>query len=314
MTRVLHVLDQADEAGEALALKLSVDAVRLSAKQGNESDRHAWLLLGGESFCDAADAVGLDQRCYRLMPRPRGVSRYMPGAMRAIKQQLEQADTVRCWSKGAADLVGAMHLAHATSSAELAGLSTFAKDTIQASLSFTDEASPVVSRAQIRERWGVPDDAVMVALLSDRPSQVDASAALSATAYAYEALHASDQGRCDIRLLGHPLARRRVDASRLSDLLDQPQLFQQDACLLTPWRVLAGCDLAIAPDPSQAGLSILWADAMGLPTVVPAGDRLPLLDELEHILRARSHAPKHLAHELSGWVAARRPASAVLGS
>ncbi len=286
--RVLNLIDQPGAVGETVVMRLSLGA----ADAGPQGEDHAWLLLGGEPMRDAAQSAGIDPARVRLMPVPNGVRRTFPGANRRLTAILNQADRVDCWTQGAAELATRLGCSHAIPRFGQATLCRFAKQLIIASPS---------DRAALRDRWHANDDTIIVALLADRPDRVDARGAFLATAFTFETLAAAGAERGDIRLLCHPLTRRRVEGDTLGELLGQPQLVLQDPAALCPWRTLPACDLAIAPDPTHAGLSILWADALGVPVVAPPEPRLDLLGELEHVHPASSNAAKHLAHRMTEW-------------
>lgn len=313
--RVLHVLDQPGDTPESLALRLSADDSRHNAA---EDETHAWLLLGGEAMRDAAHAAGIDDARLRLLPRPTRLQKVIPGAQRAILRLLEQAGRVECWTPGGATVATRLGCAHIVPRFGQATLCEYAKQVIDHACSNPSplrerpgegvESDLTDARALIRSRWGISDDTFIVALLADHPDQVDAREAWLAVAFVFETLAAAKAERGDVRLLCHPMSFRRAQADDLSDLLDQPQLVMQDARVLTPWQVLSGCDIALAPSPRAAGLSILWANAMGLPIIAPPEPMLPLLSELRHVTPAKSDAAKHLAYTLQSWVAAQQSA------
>lgn len=305
MKRVLHLLDDADGTGEPLALRLSLD----TALRGAPDERHAWLLLGGEAIRDAARGIGLDDHKVRLLPRPTGLGQWLPGACRRYAGLMGDADRVVCWTQGAAELAGRLGVGQAEPRFGQATLCGFAKGVIEGGLDDARDQSP--GRAELRRRWGVDERVIVVALLADRPRRVNGRAALMCMAFAYEALTAARAECSDIRLLCHPWLARREEACELAELLQYPQLVMQDAQVLTPWRVLQGCDLALAPAPIHAGLSMLWADAMGVPVIAPGVPSLPAMDTLEHLMPATSGQAKRLADPMTRWALDHQHAAAL---
>lgn len=303
MSRTLHVIDQPGDAAEAVVLRLSVDAARLETQC--DRDQHAWLLFGGEATRDAARAVGLRDDLYRLLPKPAGLHRLMPAGLAAPKRLMGHANRVVCWTEGASQIASLLGCAHVVRRIADATLCHFSQSMIMQANA--DVASQASDRDALREQWGIDVDTTVVALLGDRVDRIDASAALMAVVLTHEALRASQPDHAEVRLLCHPLTRRRADAALFGELLSLDRLLIQDAQVGMPWSVLAGCDAALAPIPTEAGLSILWADAMKVPVVTPSDRLLPLLDELEHIFPSRSSKPKELADALTNWAQSQSP-------
>lgn len=307
MTRMLHVIDQPEQVAEAAVLKLSVDSARL--EQANPTDRHAWLLFGGQAMRDAARAIGLRDEQFLLLPKPVGIHRWLPAALAKPKQLMAQAHRVVCWTEGAAQIASLFGCAHVVRQIDDATLSPFAQRMIgqaHADLAVTQ----TVSRDSLREQWGVAQEAIVVSLLGDRFDDVDVLTAMVAAMLTCESLHASQPDHAEVRLLCHPLAKRRADATRFGELLSLDRLMIQDAQIAMPWSVLPGCDIALTPTPSAAGLSILWAQAAGVPVVTPRDRRFVMLDALEHRVTARSSKPKDLADALTNWAQSRTTPSA----
>ena len=307
MTRVLHVIDQPGQVPEAAVLKLSVDSVRLEA--ASNPDQHAWLLFGGQAMRDAAHVVGLRDGQFLLLPKPVGVYRWLSAALAKPKELMDQAHRVVCWTSGAAQIASRFGCAHVVRRVDDASLSPFARRII-AKANADLAASQTVLRDRLRGQWDAEEQTFVVALLGDRFDAVDALVALIAVISAHESLVASQPDCAEVRLLCHPLAKRRADAARLGELLSFDRIMVQDAQVAMPWSVLPGCDIALTPNPSEAGLSILWAQAAGVPVLVPGDRRLAMLDELEHRVAARSSAPKDLADALANWAQSRTVVSA----
>lgn len=144
-------------------------------------------------------------------------------------------------------------------------------------------------RAAIRRRWGLEGDAErntkVVALLSDPPAAGDADVAAMAVGLTRQSL--IGVGRDDLHpaLLLMPDQHRRPRAQRMLDDLGNPVRVIQDAELAAPWRVLAGCDAAMALNGSNRA----WALAAGCPVVTTS-----------------THQPRDLAHELQALLIGQR--------
>lgn len=293
MSRTLHVIDQAGQVAPATVLRLSVDEARYGS-QGT-GNQHAWLLIGGEPMRDAADAVGLCDRRYQLIARPTGFQKRLPHALAKPRQLVQQAHRVLCWTEGAAEMVSRFSGAHAVRRINDAARCPLAAGLIEQAQQ--DLSTQPGEREALRQQWGVEPGTVVVALLSDRLDQLDASAAVMTVNLTDEALRASQPEHAGVRLLCHPLTKRRDQASVFSELLHVEHLMIQEGRTLTPWSVMPGSDLALAPMPSEAGLSILWAMAMGVPVMTPGPS--------QGTLSARSSKPSDLADALTQWAIAR---------
>lgn len=298
MSRTLHVIDQVGETAQAVVLRLSVDAARFET-HGN-TDQHAWLLFGGEATRHAARAIGLRDEQFRLLPKPTGLHRLLPPALATPKRLMTQAHRVVCWTEGATQIASLLGCAHVVRRVDDATLCPFAKRIITQAHGEAG-ASQASGRQALRKRWGVEPGATVIALLGDRFDEVDVGAAMMTMVLMHDALCPLQPDRAAVRLLCHPLAKRRGEAAVFSELRGVEALFVQDAQVAMPWSVLAGCDVAIAPVPSEAGLSTLWASEMGVPVVTPSDRRLPMLESLEHLIISRSSEPKDLADALTNW-------------
>ncbi|MEO0474840.1 MAG: hypothetical protein AAF085_02555 [Planctomycetota bacterium] len=303
MSRTLHVIDQPGEIAEAAVLRLSVDAAQQATS--DQATQHAWLLFGGEATRDAADEVGLSEQQFRLLPRPVGVHKLLPAALAVPRRLINTAHRVVCWTEGAAQIISLLGCSHVVRRVEHATLCPFAKGLIDQSEVLRDANN--YDRESRRERWGVAEDTTVVALIGDRFDHVDASAAMMMIALTHEALNAVHPERADVRVLCHPLTHQRAEATEFSSLLSIDHHMIQDEAVARPWSVLNACDAALAPMPSDSGLAILWAEAMGLPFIAPSDPRLPMLDELQHRIPARSSKPSDLADALTNWVQSRVP-------
>lgn len=293
MSRTLHIIDQVDEVAPATVLRLSVDAARYESNQ--KDDQHAWLLVGGEAMRDAARALGLREDQYQLIPRPTGLHKLLPQALARPRQLLQQAHRAVCWTESASEFASLLGCAHVVRRVNDATRCPLAEHLIQQA--HQGGSIPPVDREALRQQWGVEPDTLVIALLGDRLQELDASDAVMTMALTYEALRAAQPERADVRLLCHPLAKRRDEASVFSELLHFEHLLIQDERVLEPWSVLPACDLALAPVPDEAGLSILWAQAFGVPVVMPG--------ESGGTQSARSSKPSDLADALTHWARSR---------
>ncbi|MFK7788128.1 MAG: hypothetical protein AB8C95_01375 [Phycisphaeraceae bacterium] len=299
MSRTLHVIDQPGEAAEAAVLRLSIDAVKQDEQ--NSTNQHAWLLFGGQVTRDAARALGLRDEQFRLHPEPTGLHQLLPAALAQPKQLMAQAHRVVCWTEGATQIASLLDCAHVARQIHNATLCPFAKRVITQAHDSSDHSAQI-DRESRRKQWGVKEGATVIALLGDRFDQINASAAMMTIASAYEALCATQPERADVHLLCHPLAHGRADAAELSRLLGIDHLLIQDEAIATPWSVLRACDIALALLPDEVGLSMLWAEAMGVPMITPRDVRVPMLETLKQVIPARSTKPRDLADALTRWV------------
>lgn len=306
MSRTLHVIDQPGPAAEAAVLRLSVDAA--TRENPGQAEQHVWLLFGGQTMRDAARTVGLRDDQFRLLPRPAGVHTFLPASLKKPKQLLSQAHRVICWTEGATQIASLLGCATVVRRVHHATLCSTAQRIITQARQ-SNAPLPHEGRAVLRQQWGVEPDTTVVVLIADRLEHIDASSAMMTIALAHEALRASQPGRADVRLLCHPLARRRAEATELSELLKFDRLLIQDAAVHYPWDVLRGCDVALAPCPGEAGLSILWAETMGLPIIAPMDDRLLMLETLKQTVQSRCRRPRALADVLTHWVSTQHTAS-----
>jgi|GEM_PF-2262676 len=309
MTRVLHLIDQGASVGPAPVLRLTADFARFESAP---EDQHAWLLLGGQPIHDSALAAGIEPNRMRILPLPRGFRRLVPGADRALREVLLSADRLMCWTPFAMQVAAEVGCDRAEPRFGQATLCAYAHQLI-------DRAAPEafdaveVSRAELRDQWGATERTRVIALLADQPEQVDVQRALLAAAFTHEALTAHEGWKIDVQLICHPRTAGLRSATELCSLMHVPQIIQQDARTIEPWSVLYGCDLAVAPDPLHAGLSILWAHAAGLPVIASPQPRLPHMVELDRLTIAQTDQAKHLAHLLTQWITAREQPAAVGG-
>lgn len=303
--RVLNLLDQPEGTGRVLTLKLSADLAK--QEQAGADVQHAWLLIGGEPIREAAFAAGLPASRIRLFPMSAGVRSLVPRSLGSVKRLLDQADRVDCWTVGAARLASSLGCSNGQPRFGQATLSPPARHAVRPSAQALIANKPAVRRAA-RERWGVPEEAVMIGLLADVPERVDTRDVLLASLFAHETFTASDPPCRDLRMVCHPSGLGRISAVELAELLESSHKLVQDAALLEPWSSLLGLDLVIAPDPMLAPLSLVWAQALGLPIIAPPAPRLIGFDAIDGLNPIPSSAPRHLAKGITDWAMSQPPA------
>jgi hypothetical protein len=157
-------------------------------------------------------------------------------------------------------------------------------------------------RETLRRCWGADGRGrVVVALLSDHPGLADAIDAAMITTLAVATLNEDGGEPTGMTLLVHPDQLHRQRAQDFLDFLAVGHRVVQEARLGCPWRILHGCDAALALGPDAGGLSLGWALSGGLPVVAsangsagerPGGDGNPVV--------SASDAHKDLAHALHG--------------
>lgn len=285
MMRVLHVVDERDAAGGlAGTLALIADA------QKRELGEHRTLLLGGSAVREAAERVGLAY--HKHWPSFRGLARASLAVRRGPRELLSQAQRVECWSVHAAVFAAEAGSKNFTPRFGQVGDTPFARD-------ISDPAR--VDRAAVdasRKRWGAAEGERVVALLCDRPGELDLAKAALAVALAHDACRIASDGAVRARLLVHPGHRGLAQAQRIYENAAKPDMLIQDAQLACPWGVLPACDAALVIDTHCAGLCRVWAELCGTPVIGPAkGD--PSLDAVR---------PKVLAGQLAGHLLRPVPA------
>ena len=300
MSRILHVIDQPGATGQTLMLRFAIDAIKQEQQheQAAPNDEHAWLLFGGEALLESAHAVGISDHQIKLVPMPRRLS--LPGSMRATQRLIGEADRIVCWSSGAAVILEKLGYKTMTRRYQQVTLGAWSRQVIASVADEVRKAQPV-NRRQTRERWGVPDEAVMIGLVADQPERLDMRRMTLPMAFSHEILHTAESPYRDVRMVCHPDMSGRMGAFELTELLKFPQMMVQDAAMLEPWKALAGCDLVLAPHPAIAGLSLAWAEVVGLPIIAPLDDGLPMMSELGGLLPAESAEPRHLAKAITDW-------------
>jgi glycosyltransferase involved in cell wall biosynthesis len=149
-------------------------------------------------------------------------------------------------------------------------------------------------RQCLRNQWDVDHDAKIAVLVSDPPAAADAMPAALAIAMAEEA-----SGH-RIYLLIHPDSQNRRRAQRDMDHQGKSNRLILDYRTSEPWRVMPGCDVAVAVGPDAGGLSLLWAMCANLPIVGEATYAISENVEDRHsALLAKPGQHTKLAHHLS---------------
>ena len=124
------------------------------------------------------------------------------------------------------------------------------------------------ARAALRQRWGAgPDDVRVIALLCDPPTATEALGPLMAVSLAGDSIGAAVPS---VKLLVHPDQAHRRHAQRIFSRVGDGRRLLMDSQIACPWRVLPGCDYALAAGPNAGGLSLLWAMAANVPIVAEA--------------------------------------------
>lgn len=154
-----------------------------------------------------------------------------------------------------------------------------------------------------RKQWGIDERINVVALLSDPPELASTITAGYAVGLAG---HTALSPQANVALVIHPDQRQRLRSLGIIEQLSHRgvrQLIIADADAAYPWRVLPGCDLALAtadPPDAAAGLSMLWAMAAGKPIVAPANFPVcEILEDRHSALLCGQATPQRLAHQLT---------------
>ena len=100
------------------------------------------------------------------------------------------------------------------------------------------------ARNELRERWKIEDPkAVIVGIASDPPSAADAVATMIVCRYAMETLLVEG---IDVRVVMHPMQRRRLQAKDALRALGGLRLLIDEPQIAEPWNILPGCDIVLA--------------------------------------------------------------------
>lgn len=325
--RVLHLIDPSSPGGGGCTLRLLAEpAVRLT------SVRQDVLIIGTKAHVNLARRCGVEP-CGSISPpgnRP-GLARK---ALRRLISIYEQAggeyDVVHGWTARSVALAMAaaperhcigslavgpisgvdsewfslMHQRRpvpllAFSGAvrdEYAGVGVDPEHMLVLPPAVNPQSVDVESRDELRRRWGVDDDTVVVGLVSEPITWADARRAMAAISLA------TVSGR-RVRLVVHPTASRRLAAEDWAASLGQHHLMIFEDDMAEPWRIVHALDVALViggdlntDDLRQRGspfafivgggrrlrpmpgvMPLLWAMSAGVPVVAEAG---PAVDDI----------------------------------
>ena len=313
----LHIIDQASPQSSATTLARIAD-------RGEPA-----LLLGGTALRRRAAAAGLDPDRCDFLPVPAGHAGWGVAALRrwfAARPAAAAYPPIHAWSLsvlGALRWIGrgrglTLELTQHPDARAMAALGRrppadlkvhtlgehLRRQLIDAGFPAAQTAAvPLLdlqdarakidpARLALRDAWAVPDDAAVVALLSDPYTEADIAPAARVIDFIGHAA-----GR-KLYLLVHPLQSGRRRLQILLDRYREADRVLQDARLAAPWQVLAGCDAALLGT-APAPLAARYAAAAGLPIVAPdlPAHREALADA-PRVFFAADAEPKRLAHRL----------------
>jgi len=321
--RVLHLIESDSPQADATTLALMGSAL---GRMGRIDQRV--LLLGGATLRRTAQAAGLNGEVAALgVPFGRALLGW-PALTRRIAA-MGRFDVIHCWSGGALSwatlamphVPRVMTLTQPPSSRAVHWFRTLGREahrpaiflpissTLRRALlagGVTGETVHVLRpgidlsrveharRAELRKAWGIApaEDATtkIVALLSDPPTAGDAREAALTIGIVEEIL---DNVR--IHLLVHPGASRRRHAELMLRTTRGGRRLIRESELAQPWRVLAGCDLALACGHGGGGLSLLWAMAANIPIIGEATYAISeILEDRHSALLAKPNQQKEL--------------------
>ncbi len=324
----MHVLHLIDAAGpQATPTTLALLSASLD-RLGHIGQRV--MLLGGAGLRRSARQAGIDNA--QSMPVIAGKAWLSGSAGRRAIADMGRFDLIHCWSIGALSMA-AMHLRgtprlltvtvqpprHAAhwlrmiqtyapgQTIVLPISNTIRRDLIRGGVA--EQAIHVVrpaldmariefaDRRTLRDRWGAPDDETkIVALLGDPPHDPDALRAMMVVNFASDSRAESPY---PVRLLMHPDQRHRRRAREMAENLGHRDRYLIDAHIACPWRVLPGCDLALAIGKNAGGLSLLWAMAANIPIVADASYAVSEIVEDRHsALLCKPDHPPAAAHRI----------------
>lgn len=326
MPRVLHAIDQ--NSPQATGPTLALMATALNGQ--SEVQQHV-LLVGTDRLRTLAERCGLKSAGHLTMIRGRPWTSAL--AVRRWWKQQGGFDLIHCWSLGVWILLGfitpqtprILTLTCLPTARELRLLRIWCRDRrfglrgrvgcllthvpcLQSLLALGLEAESVQSfppavdgvllepaRASLlRQRWGLAHpQAKVVAVVGDPPWQADVMLAALAVGLAEEA---RDRQALPLYLLVHPHQKHRRRALRALAAFGKRDRLIEEPELETPWRVLSGCDLAMAPEPNACGLTLLWAMAAGLPLIAPPhGGFMDWIPQEQAVFLVRQTDPVSLA-------------------
>jgi hypothetical protein len=290
--RVLHLINQASPQAVATTLHLMATAMDKVPAQ------HHALLLGGQPLCDAAIAAKVPN--HQPMSVPGGHALAALPRLRYWLTHHDRPQLIHCWSVGTlllATLISRrtprlltltvmptpreIHLLRmlAAEAGDKLGIVAITSCIARALLTkgvrpeSVDVLRPGIDmsmvqanqRDALRESWDLVDNnAYVVMLLSDPPTQTDAAYASLMLGLTNVSMNKPDR---PVHLLIHPDQRNRLAALNPMRPLNCEHLLIADSRVAIPWQVMPGCDAVVALDKGGAGLSIPWAMAANLPII-----------------------------------------------
>ena len=325
MTRVLHVIDQVSPQACGTTLALMAESL---GRLGHVEQQP--LLLGSQDLRSVAHHAGVANSNYLGVPFGRSVW----GAS-AVKRWLKRRplfDVIHCWSIDALSLAcvlrrGVPKLLTLTIppsqrtihwlrilTREAAGSVTLLpiSNTIRRALlsgGVPESAAAVLrpgidmgktvfeERAILRRQWGADScQDIVIASVADPPWLGDS---LASAAAVYLADGSSETDGYRIRLLTHPRQVNRLRAAKITRQLDRPYCIIPEPRLEHPWRILPGCDLALAQGPAAGGLSLLWAMSANMPIVGEATYAIcEIVEDRHSALLAQPGVPHTLSRRI----------------
>lgn len=290
--RVLHLINQASPQASAPTMNLVATAME------KVPAAHQLLLLGGAPLSDAVTAAQVTD--FQTMGIPGGHALAAIPRLRHWLTDNPRPDLIHCWSVGTLLLSSLMfrntprlltltvmpskreiHLLRmlAAEAGDKLGIVAITSGIARALLTMgvrpesVDVLRPGIDmglvktsdRDALRERWELAgDEPFVVMLLSDPPTQADASEASLMLGLTNVSLNHPNR---PVHLLIHPDQKNRLAALNPMRPLNSEHLIISDARVAVPWQVLPGCDAVIAMQDGGAGLSIPWAMAANVPII-----------------------------------------------
>ncbi len=323
--RILHLIDAASPQASPTTLAL----LNVSLRAPGEHE-HVLLLLGGRTLQEQAANAGVERAYHLGVPQGHACLGWS-GVGQAV-QRLGPFDLFHCWSTGTLSLaalryrsiprvvtltlapsrkavhwlrvLGQMDRAQTvflpisnTIGRELCsgGVQESTVHVLRPGLDFAMVDGE--ARAALRQRWGIAgDDVRVIALLCDPPTQTEALEPMMAVRLAADSIATGVPG---LKLLMHVDQMDRRRAHQIFVRVSRGDRMLLDSQLDCPWRVLPGCDYALAMGQAAGGMSLLWAMAANVPIVGEARYAISEIVEDRHsALLARPDRPTALAHRL----------------
>lgn len=291
--RIVHLINQASPQASATTLNL------LATAMDKVDATHDALLIGGMPLRLASDAAGVST-C-TMMGAPGGQALAALPRVRHWLAQNGQPDMVHCWSVGSLLLAtllcrhvprlltltlmpesreihllrmlaaeaGPRKLGIVTTTANIArelmskGVAPECVDVLRPGIDMG--LIHAADRDALRQSWELEGkDPLVVMLLSDPPTQTDASRAALMLGLTQVGMNNPER---PVYLLVHPDQKNRLAALNPMRPLNCEHLILTDNRAAYPWQVLPGCDAVLALDDSNAGLSLPWAMAANVPII-----------------------------------------------